>query len=124
MNWFYQGLILALVCKIIGYFWNKLKLYTNNTNNNQQNVNSTNITPLETLKKQFFISIAMVLVPLLSFLFFKNFLLRQDILSCLLFISTFFGIFLFWGVIETMFNEIAYYRNKSNSKNKTKNKQK
>lgn len=124
MNWFYQGLILALVCKIIGYFWNKLKLYTNNTNDNQQNVDSTNITPLETLKKQFFISIAMVLVPLISFLFFKNFLLRQDILSCLLFISTFFGIFLFWGVIETMFNEIAYYRNKSNSENKSKNKQK
>lgn len=122
MVWFFQGLLLAFVCKIIGYFWNKIKSYINNENNIQQNINSTNFTPLGILKKQFFISIAMVLVPLLSFLFFKDFLLKQDVLTCILFISTFFGVMMFWGVIEAMFNEIIYYRNKNSSNNKSNNK--
>jgi len=122
MVWFFQGLFLALVCKIIGYFWNKIKSYINDDNNNQQNINSTNFTPLKILKKQFFISVGMVLVPLLSFLFFKDFLLKQDVLTCLLFISTFFGVLMFCGVIEAMFNEIIYYRNNNSSNNKPNNK--
>ena len=124
MEWLIQGLITAFICCIIRYVWEKIKHYINSSSSTIEQQNKQNFTPLKLLKKQFFISLSMVIIPIVCFAFFKNFLIQQRELLCTLFIILFFGILVFWGVIEEMFIEISYYRNNNNANNKSQTKQK
>lgn len=124
MEWLVQGLITAFICCIIRFIWEKLKRYVNASSTAPDTQNNKIFTPLRLLKKQFFISLSMMIFPLIIFIFFKEYLMNQSEILCILFIILFFGSLVFWGVIETMFDEISYYRNNKNTNNKSQNKQK
>lgn len=123
-NWFSQGIIVAFACSLIRTFWEKIKNYINDETNNENIFNTKNkFSSLKLIKTQFFITIAMVLIPLIIYIFFPI-LFNNKYIPCIAFFLIFFGVFFFWGVVESMFNEIIYYRNKKFSNNKTTNKRK
>lgn len=122
MNWLWQGLISAFVCYVIREIWEKLKCSINSDYPQKSSNNPNNFSSLKNIKVQLSSSIVMILLPLIILIFLKEYCLSNQIIMCLMFMSLFWGIMLFWGEIEAMLNEIIYYRKQNSPTNKHNNK--